>query len=79
MPLHAWEHNPCAHRNTSSIPANSYALSTFTTSGKIWKTACHINFQTAYVHMDTLQNSGKITITDGDFCRLPVFTETPVS
>ena len=30
---------------------------TFTTSGKIWKTAGHIDFQSVYVHMDTLENS----------------------
>ena len=30
---------------------------TFTTGGKIWKTASHIDFQKVYVDMDILKNS----------------------
>ena len=30
---------------------------TFTTGGKIWKTAGHIDFKTVYMHMDTPENS----------------------
>ena len=41
-----------------------------TTSGKILKTAGHIDFQTVYIHIDTLENSGQ---NDCDFRRLPAF------